>query len=261
MSAGLTALMAASAGVASTLAAIRIAANSVRMMQHSEKRRHPMGKPKTSRLYLKAAPDPNVSWRWVSERGLRLATGDATLARYLALSSLNLPEIEDMIPADGSLLLILRRGEPVSADLLEALAMPLAIAHATTGKLHEIAVEYGGAAGPDLPALAELSGMDAATYIRSHTAVEYTVAFLGFQPGFPYLRGLPPALHAPRRASPRVSVPKGSVAIGGAYTGIYPASGPGGWHILGRTPVDLFDPQREAPALLMPGDHVRFVAA
>lgn len=166
-----------------------------------------------------------------------------------------------MIPADDSLLLILRTGESVSADLLEALAVPLAITHAITWKLHEIAVEYGGAAGPDLPTLAERAGMDAATYISSHSAVEYTVDFLGFQPGFPYLRGLPPALHAPRRASPRVRVPKGSVAVGGAYTGIYPASGPGGWHILGRTAADLFDPQREAPALLMPGDRVRFVPA
>ena len=220
-----------------------------------------MGKPKTSRLYLKAAPDPNATWRWVSERGVRLATGDATLACYKVLSSLNLPEIEDMIPADGSLLLILRRGEPVSAGLQNALVISSANVEATAGKLHEITVEYGGAAGPDLLALAEQAGMDAATYICSHSAVDYTVAFLGFQPGFPYLRGLPPALHAPRRTSPRVRVPKGSVAIGGAYTGIYPASGPGGWHLLGRTAVDLFDPQREAPALLMPGDRVRFVAA
>lgn len=220
-----------------------------------------MGKPKTSRLYLKVPPEPKATWRWVSERGVRLATGDATLACYAAIDSLNLPEIEDMIPADGSLLLVLRRGEPVSADWLRALAITSVNAQATIGKLHEITVEYGGAAGPDLSALAEQAGMDAATYISSHSAVEYTVAFLGFQPGFPYLRGLPPALHAPRRASPRVRVPKGSVAVGGAYTGIYPASGPGGWHILGRTAADLFDPQREAPALLLPGDRVRFVAA
>lgn len=128
-----------------------------------------------------------------------------------------------------------------------------------SGILHEIAVEYGAAAGPDLPALAERAGMDAAAFIQRHAAVEYTVAFLGFQPGFPYLRGLPDALHAPRRASPRVQVAAGSVAIGGAYGGIYPAGGPGGWHIIGRTATVLFDPAREAPALLMPGDRVRFV--
>ena len=132
--------------------------------------------------------------------------------------------------------------------------MPVAI-----GALHEIAVEYGGAAGPDLPALAEQACMDEATYVNSHAAVEYVVAFLGFQPGFPYLRGLPRALHAPRRASPRLRVAAGSVAIGGAFTGIYSASGPGGWQIIGHAAAVMFDPQRDVPALLMPGDRVRFV--
>lgn len=199
-------------------------------------------------------------WRWISERGLQVMTGDATLARYKALLSLNLPEVEDIIPADGSLFVVFRRGETILADLRAALQaasaeeMPV-----MTGVLHEIAVEYGGAAGPDLPALAEQAGIDEATYINSHAAAEYTVAFLGFQPGFPYLRGLPRALHVPRRASPRLRVAAGSVAIGGVYTGIYSASGPGGWQIIGHTAAVMFDPQRDAPALLMPGDRVRFV--
>lgn len=204
---------------------------------------------------------PGAKWRWVGERGLRLATGDATLARYAALSRLNLPEIENVIPADGSILLILRRGEAVSAALRQALVAATADAPVAGGTLHEITVEYGGTAGPDLGGLAGLAKMDAATYIRCHSAVEYTVAFLGFQPGFPYLQGLPPVLNAPRRASPRVRVPAGSVAIGGGYCGIYPASGPGGWHLIGRTDAVLFDPQRADPALLLPGDRVRFVAA
>lgn len=197
----------------------------------------------------------------MSERGLRVATGEATLARYLALVSQDFPEIEDVIPADGSLLLVLRRGSTVSERLQAALAVPTAGTQAAPGALHEIAVEYGGAAGPDLPALAERLGMDSATYVNSHASVEYTVAFLGFQPGFPYLRGLPRTLCAPRRASPRLQVPAGSVAIGGAYTGIYPSSGPGGWQIIGHTSAVMFDPQREAPALLRPGDRVRFVPA
>jgi KipI family sensor histidine kinase inhibitor len=201
----------------------------------------------------------NPTWRWISERGLLMLTGDTTLARYGALVSLNLREIEDIIPADGSLFLVLRRGEAISADLRAALAAPLADVRGITGALHEIAVEYAGAAGPDLPALAERAGMDVATYINSHAGVEYSVAFLGFQPGFPYLNGLPRALHAPRRASPRVRVAAGSVAIGGTYTGIYSASGPGGWQIIGHTRAVMFDPQRDAPALLMPGDRVRFV--
>lgn len=199
------------------------------------------------------------AWRWVGERGLRIETGEATLALYAVLLSQKLPEVEDMILADGSLLLVLRRGEAVSAALRAALLAPPPGLQAAAGTVHEIAVEYGGAAGPDLPALAELAGMDRVAYISSHASMTYEVAFLGFQPGFPYLRGLPRQLHAPRRMSPRVRVGAGSVAVGGAYTGIYPASGPGGWQIIGRTRSVLFDPRRDAPALLMPGDRVRFV--
>jgi len=195
----------------------------------------------------------------VSERGIRIETGEATLARHAMLAAQHFAEVEDVIPADGSLLLVLRRGAAVSANLRAALTAPLAGMPAVSGARHEIRVEYGGAAGPDLPALAEQAGLDVAAYINSHAAAEYTVAFLGFQPGFPYLRGLPRALHAPRQASPRTRVAAGSVAIGGTYTGIYPASGPGGWQIIGHTTAIVFDPRREAPALLMPGDQVRFV--
>jgi KipI family sensor histidine kinase inhibitor len=208
---------------------------------------------------LSAEPNPAPLWRWISERGLLVTTGEATLARYNALTSGVFPEIEDIIPADGSLLLILRRGAAASAELRAALDAPLAHIRSVIGKHHEITVEYGGDAGPDLRALAEQAGLDQTAYIDSHAMAEYVVAFLGFQPGFPYLLGLPPILHAPRRVTPRVWVEAGSVAIGGAYTGIYPAGGPGGWRIIGRTTATLFDPQREAPALLMPGDRVRFV--
>jgi KipI family sensor histidine kinase inhibitor len=197
----------------------------------------------------------------VSERGLRVQTGDATLARYTALAGGRFSEIEDVIPADDSLLLVLRPGMQTSAELCAELAVPLDPVGPRSAKLHEIAVEYGGDAGPDLQLLAEQAGLDAATYVGLHVAVEYTVAFLGFQPGFPYLRGLPGPLHAPRRPSPRTRVPAGSVAIGGIYTGIYPGQGPGGWQLIGRTAITLFDPERDPPALLMPGDRVRFVPA
>ncbi len=222
-------------------------------MPSSEKKPHPRVKPKSGQPSLPPA------WRWVGDRGLCVATGEGTLSRYFELISRNLPEIEDVVPADGSLLLVLRRGAAPSADLRAALADPLAAATVARGALHEIAVDYGGAAGPDLSALAEAAGMDVHAYILSHASMEYTVAFLGFQPGFPYMRGLPEALHAPRRASPRVRVAAGSVAIGGAYCGIYPAGGPGGWQIIGRATADWFDPERDAPALLMPGDRVCFV--
>jgi len=198
----------------------------------------------------------------VGERGLWVSTGEATLARYASLISKNLPDVEDIVPADDSLLLIMRRAAAVPREVVAALAEPLTDLNGVTkGKRHEIVVDYGGVAGPDLAALAKRAGMSAATYIDRHAAAEYTVAFLGFQPGFPYLRGLPVALQAARRASPRQQVASGSVAIGGIYTGIYPAGGPGGWHIIGQTAAVLFDPQRDAPALLMPGDRVRFVPA
>ena len=201
-----------------------------------------------------------ASWRWVSERGLRVATGAATLARYESLISKNLRDIEDIIPADDNLLLIFRRAASVPSEVWAALDEPLAdLRGMADGKRHEIVVGYGGSAGPDLPALARLAGMSVSAYIDQHAAMEYRVAFLGFQPGFPYLRGLPAALQTARRASPRQRVAPGSVEIGGIYSGIYPAGGPGGWHIIGRTSAVLFDPQRDAPALLMPGDRVRFV--
>lgn len=201
------------------------------------------------------------AWRRVGERGLRLDTGGMTLARYAALTSASFPEVEDVIPADGSILVVIRRDMAVSEALRAALGRPPGACPTSPTTLHEIPVEYGGAAGPDLAALADKAGLDRGDYINSHAAVEYTVAFLGFQPGFPYLSGLPAALHTRRRSTPRVRVPAGSVAVGGPYTGIYPAEGPGGWHLIGRTAAVLFDPQRAAPALLQPGDRVRFVPA
>jgi KipI family sensor histidine kinase inhibitor len=124
----------------------------------------------------------------------------------------------------------------------------------------EIPVRYGGADGPDLAALAKHTGLSIDEVVKRHTQAEYIVFFLGFQPGFAYLGGLDPALHMPRRAEPRLEVPAGSVGIGGAQTGIYPATSPGGWQLLGRTELKLFDPARNPPTLMQPGDRVRFTA-
>ena len=124
----------------------------------------------------------------------------------------------------------------------------------------EIPVRYGGADGPDLAALAKHTGLSVDEVVKRHTQAEYVVFFLGFQPGFAYLGGLDPALAMPRRAEPRLEVPAGSVGIGGAQTGIYPAASPGGWQLLGRTELKLFDPARNPPTLMQPGDRVRFTA-
>lgn len=122
-------------------------------------------------------------------------------------------------------------------------------------------MRFGGDDGPDLAVVAEAAGLSEADAITRFCAPVYQVAMLGFAPGFPYLLGLDPVLAMPRLETPRTRVPAGSVAIGGAQAGIYPREGPGGWRLLGRTPVGLFDHEREPPALLAPGGTVRFVPA
>ena len=127
------------------------------------------------------------------------------------------------------------------------------------GALVEIPVCYGGELGPDLDDVAERIGCSAAEVIELHTAREYRVYVVGFVPGFAYMASVDERLALPRRSTPRTKVPAGSVAIAAGQTGIYPVETPGGWHILGRTPVQPFDPHRAQPVLLEPGDRVKFV--
>ncbi|MDR7331923.1 5-oxoprolinase subunit PxpB [Roseateles asaccharophilus] len=124
------------------------------------------------------------------------------------------------------------------------------------GRLVKIPVRYDG---PDLGDVATHCGLSPDEVVRRHAAAEYVVYFIGFQPGFAYLGGLDGSLHTPRRDQPRTSVPAGSVGIGGAQTGIYPLATPGGWQLIGRTALPLFDPLADPPTLLAPGDRVRFV--
>jgi inhibitor of KinA len=124
----------------------------------------------------------------------------------------------------------------------------------------DIPVCYGGEFGPDLPALAQHCGLAAAEVATLHAGAEYLVHAIGFTPGFAYLGGLPEKLSTPRRPTPRSHVPAGSVAIGGSQTGVYPVASPGGWQIIGRTPVALFRPSRDPAAVLRIGDRVRFRA-
>jgi 5-oxoprolinase (ATP-hydrolysing) subunit B len=113
--------------------------------------------------------------------------------------------------------------------------------------------------GDDLDELARHTGLAEREVVDRHTAGEYMVAFCGFAPGFGYLAGLDPALHAPRRATPRTRVPAGAVAIADRYTGVYPRPSPGGWLIIGHTDLEVWQPDRDPPALLLPGTPVRFV--
>ena len=130
----------------------------------------------------------------------------------------------------------------------------------SAGRVIDVPVFYGGEEGGDLEDFARAKSMTPDEVVLRHTAPLYSVAAVGAMPGFVYLSGLDPALAAPRLANPRQGVPKGSVIIGGGQTGIMPITAPSGWHILGRTPLDLFDPHRERPALFAPGDRIRFVA-
>ncbi|MGO4371246.1 5-oxoprolinase subunit PxpB [Paenibacillus sp. MCAF20] len=126
-------------------------------------------------------------------------------------------------------------------------------------RIVEIPVCYGGEFGPDLAEAAAHAGMTEDEVCRRHAEAEYKVAMIGFMPGFPYLIGLPESLAQPRKAVPRLRVEAGSVGIGGGQTGVYPLASPGGWQLIGRTPVKLFDAQRSEPSLLRAGDTVRFV--
>jgi len=125
---------------------------------------------------------------------------------------------------------------------------------------HEFPIHYGGGDGPDIEDVAAHCGGDAATVARLHASADYVVEAIGFVPGFAYLAGLPSELAMPRRATPRPRVAAGSVGIGGARTGVYPFTTPGGWHLIGRTTAALFDATRSSPCLLAVGDRVRFVA-
>lgn len=212
----------------------------------------------------------------LSEDALLLRFGDAIDPRINArvhaaaarLRSSTLAGIVEIAPAYASLLL---RFDPRAWDEEKGpgsfcLAVQAALA-AMSGRdepapcsSHEIEIPvcYGGAHGPDLEDVAQHAGLDVHQVIERHCTREYTVAMLGFAPGFPYLLGMDRALHTPRRVTPRTRVPAGSVAIGGAQTGIYPRELPGGWMLIGRTPATLFDPQRDPACLLAPGDRVRF---
>ncbi|HJU26533.1 MAG TPA: 5-oxoprolinase subunit PxpB, partial [Rhodanobacteraceae bacterium] len=186
-------------------------------------------------------------------------------AAFARLRAANLSGVQDIAPAYASLLLRFdplawgaQDGESPHAHLRSAIDSILHDGAPPASEMGSRAVDipvcYGGDFGPDLGGVASHSGLDAREVIARHTAAEYIVAMLGFAPGFPYLLGLDPALQIPRRATPRTRVPAGSVAIGGAQTGIYPRELPGGWQIISRTPAVLFDPQRDPPALLAPGD-------
>ena len=227
-----------------------------------------------------AAPDATIEFEALSDDAWLLRLGevidDALNARIHALAArlrVQAPAwLRDLVPAYASLAVFFdsnaidadavrdwlqaRCAQLPGADISDAVDDLESIEPRTV----EIPVAYGGEFGPDLATSAAELGLSASALIERHSDAIYIVAMIGFAPGFPYLSGLDPELALPRLATPRTQVAAGSVAIGGAQTGIYPRPGPGGWRLLGRTPLTLFDPSRAQPSLLLPGDRVRFLA-
>jgi KipI family sensor histidine kinase inhibitor len=203
-----------------------------------------------------------VNLRPAGERALLVEVDDLETVHRLhaAVVALDPPGVTELVPGYRTLLVVAGPGQAGTLEELAA-ALPtleLPPAEAVAGDPVEIPVRYDG---EDLDEVAHLTGLDAGEVVRRHTAPEYTVAFLGFSPGFPYLVGLDPALEVPRRDTPRTSIPAGSVGLAGTQTGIYPSASPGGWRLIGRTEVTLFDPARDPPALLAPGGRLRFTVA
>ena len=167
----------------------------------------------------------------------------------------------EVIPGMNNITLIPRDLQQSALDAIERLQRwwEESEAQLPESRLVEIPVIYGGEHGPDLVVVAEHAALTAGQVVELHSSSDYVVFFVGFQPGFPYLGGLDPRLHIPRRAEPRVAVPAGSVGIGGSQTGVYPLASPGGWQLIGQTRTALFDPLQQPPTLLRPGDRVRFV--
>jgi len=210
-----------------------------------------------------------VRMRPAGERGMVVELGEsidpetnaAVRALAAALESGDVPGLRELVPTYRSL------GVEYDPEAIgwEALAAKILAALETIerggpppGRVVEIPTRYGGEHGPDLADVAVHAGLSPEEVVRLHAGTEYPVYMLGFTAGFAYLGGLPEALHTPRLASPRTRVPRGSVGIGGGQTGVYPAETPGGWRLIGRTPLSLFDPHRDPPTPIRPGDRVRF---
>ncbi|HVP68370.1 MAG TPA: 5-oxoprolinase subunit PxpB [Anaeromyxobacteraceae bacterium] len=218
-----------------------------------------------------AATAPGYRMLAEGEGGLVVELGDAidpvvnarvhALAR--AISDRLASDVLEVVPTYRSLLVVfdplrVERGrlERRVAGLLSAAREGGAREASRTVR---VPVAYGGAAGPDLDFVAAHNGLTPAEVVEIHSSTSYLVFMLGFTPGFPYLGGMSGRIAAPRLDSPRTRIPAGSVGIAGAQTGIYPVESPGGWRLIGRTPLRLFDPGAERPFLLAAGDHVRFV--
>ena len=197
----------------------------------------------------------------VGEQALLVELADlaTTLGFFDSLRAAELDGIVEAVPAARTVLVKYAPGTVSSGELADRLAtLDVSDGTSSSGQLVEIPVHYDGA---DLSEVADLLGITTAELIRRHCESDYRVAFGGFAPGFAYLAGGDPLLDVPRRATPRTRIPAGAVGLAGTFSGVYPRESPGGWQLIGRTDVVMWDLDRTPPATLQPGDRVRFVDA
>lgn len=181
----------------------------------------------------------------------------------LALLSQERKGIVELVPSYRSVMIHYRPEALLYSQLTEAVQAAAQLAdrmELPPARVVEIPVLYNSQTGPDLAYVAEHSGKSTEEVIKLHTSPEYLIYMLGFTPGFPYLGGMYKEIATPRLTNPRIKIPGGSVGIAGEQTGIYPIDSPGGWQLIGHTPVKLYDPQQQSPILLQAGQYIRFVA-
>jgi inhibitor of KinA len=200
---------------------------------------------------------------WVVEFEPRLdpQTNDRVLAMARAMDRQKLAGVLDVVPAIASLAVHVD-GDLIDEEVLSATLDRLSdvrVEPESSRASHDVPVCYERTCGPDLEAVAEWSGCSTSEVIARHSGIEYRVFMIGFLPGFAYLGTVDDRIAAPRRAAPRLKVPAGSVGIAARQTGVYPLESPGGWQIVGRTPIGMFDPRRQPPVRMQAGDRVRFV--
>ncbi|MBP7072072.1 MAG: 5-oxoprolinase subunit PxpB [Clostridia bacterium] len=181
---------------------------------------------------------------------------------YLAIQKSQMPGIYELIPTYRSLLIQYNPLEIEIDSLIEKLSeieKDLGAIDLPKPRIVEIPTIYGGEFGEDLGFVAEHNGLSEDQVIKIHSSIDYRIYMLGFTPGFSYLGGMSEKIAAPRLKTPRTKIPGGSVGIAGKQTGIYPMESPGGWQLIGRTPVKLYDPSSETPIILQAGDYIRFI--
>lgn len=195
------------------------------------------------------------------EQRIAQSVGAAVAALNTRVAAAAIPGVVETVPAFASLLIfydpLVTEYDAVAAAVQKLAQAPDSDTAAEEGRLVEIPVCYGGAFGPDLPFVAEHAGLTETEVIRLHAGRDYPIYMLGFLPGFPYLGGLDERLFTPRLPTPRTAIPAGSVGIGGEQTGVYPIASPGGWQLIGRTPLKLFDPS-VGRLPYAAGDRIRF---